>query len=73
MVVDGIAERVRTDASSVAVLLGAAHVHLAPGDVVVPSARAPSTTASTSTSSAPSRHRRRRRQGPQRAHRRDQR
>jgi len=39
MVVDGSRQRVHTDASSVGALLSAAHVRLAPGDVVVPSAK----------------------------------
>jgi len=39
LVVDGTRQEVRTDADSVGALLGAAHVQLAAGDVVVPSAR----------------------------------
>lgn len=39
LVVDGARQEVHTDASSVGALLVAARVHLAPGDVVVPSAK----------------------------------
>ncbi len=39
LVVDGTRQEVHTDASSVGALLVAARVHLAPGDVVVPSAK----------------------------------